>query len=278
MSNLTERQIRERNFHAEYATRNSERASIAPATDVISTGPRRWWNGFWSTYDIILSTDLAGKRVLIPGCGFGEDVLRLAKLGAEVYGFDLSPDIIEISKQRAKNFGFEDKASFSVMPSEAMIYPDNFFDIVLFIDILHHVDIKKTMAEVVRVMKPGGKVIGNELYTHSAMQSIRDSRFVTEFLYARMQKYIYRQDNPYITEDEHKIDESEFAIIRENMTETHTEFFGILEGRLFPNTIRWASKIDKICITALKPLASLLGSRVIFHGIIKKDRMASTGQ
>jgi SAM-dependent methyltransferase len=240
------------------------------ALDVIEPGPRRPWNAFWSMYDLLLAAGLEGKCVLVPGCGFGEDAIRLSRLGAHVYGFDLSPEIVAIAKQRAATFAGEDVV-LDVMPSETMTYPANFFDAVVFVDILHHVDIERTMAEVRRVMKPGGMIIGDELYTHSALQWVRESRLVSKVLYPRMQRFIYGTDKPYITEDEHKIDNLELAIVKASMTGGSSEWFGALEGRLYPNHIRWAAKIDRAFMRLMRGAGSVLGSRVVFQGIVKKD-------
>src|SRR6202012_3395984 len=70
---LDERQRRELDFHREFADRHREKITQAVALDVIEPGPRRPWNGYWTAYDLLMAEGLAGKRVMIPGCGFGED-------------------------------------------------------------------------------------------------------------------------------------------------------------------------------------------------------------
>src|SRR5207245_524146 len=98
-------------------------------------------------YDLLIAEmSSAGKRVLVPGCGFGDDAIRLAKLGADVYAFDLSPDMLEIARQRAAKMSVP-SIHLDEMPAEALTYSDNFFDLVYFNDILHHVDIPKSVAE-----------------------------------------------------------------------------------------------------------------------------------
>ena len=199
---LDERQRRERDYHEEFAKRYRDKITQPVLLDVIEPGPRRPWNGYWTAYDLLMAEDLAGKRVMVPGCGFGEDAIRLAKLGAEIHAFDLSPDLLEIARQRAARMGVTG-IHFDVMPAEALVYPDDFFDLIFFNDILHHVNIPKAVAEGRRVLKSGGKLIANELYTHSLMQRARESRLVSGFLYRRMVRFINGTDKPYITEDEH---------------------------------------------------------------------------
>jgi SAM-dependent methyltransferase len=43
---------------------------------------------------------LTGKTVCVPGCGTGHDVREWAKAGFEVFGFDLSPSAIRLSRER----------------------------------------------------------------------------------------------------------------------------------------------------------------------------------
>jgi ubiquinone/menaquinone biosynthesis C-methylase UbiE len=267
---LTERQRREQEYHREFAVRHGDRLHQEVARDIISAGPRRPWNAFWSMYDRIIAVGLSGKRVLIPGCGFGEDAIRLSYLNARVSAFDLSPEIIDIARRRAVNLGVHD-LDLRVMTAENMEYEDNFFDVVVFVDILHHVDIAATMREVRRTLKPGGIVIGDELYTYSAVQRVRESKVIAHGVYPAMQRWIYGSDTPYITEDERKINEREFDVIRASLVSCKAEYFGLLEGRLFPNSLTWAARLDRLAMRAVGPAGPVLGGRVVFSGEIRKD-------
>jgi SAM-dependent methyltransferase len=161
--------------------------------------------------------------------------------------------------------------TLDVMPAEATSYPSDFFDGVLFVDILHHVDIPATMREIQRVLKRGAFIIGSELYTHSALQSVRESRFVSHVLYSRMVRFIYGTDTPYITEDEHKIDEAEFAVLRAHMQrDLDLRYFNFLDGRVIPAGLPLLSQLDRAMLIALRPLAGVLGGRVVFRGTVAK--------
>ncbi|MCC7182943.1 MAG: class I SAM-dependent methyltransferase [Rhodocyclaceae bacterium] len=268
-TDLTERQRREREYHREFAAKHAALISEPPNTDVIFNQERRWWNAHWSMYDLILAAELSGKKVLIPGCGFGSDAMLLRTLGADVFGFDISREIIEIARLRAANYGMAD-IDFQVMVAEKLVYPDDTFDAVIFVNILHHVEIAIAMAEVTRVLRPGGLIIGNELYTHSSLQRIRESIFVNGWLYPRMRRWIYGNDTPYITEDERKINESEFALVSARLTDARIAYFAFLEGRIFPGHMAWASRLDRRFLRLVRPIGPLLGSRVMFLGHARK--------
>lgn len=265
---LTARQLRELEYHREHAATYGEEALQPVADDVIVSTARRPWNAYWSMYDRLLAADLAGKAVLVLGCGFGDDAIRIAMLGARVSACDLSPESLAIAETRARRAGLA--IDFAPMPAEAMTYAADSFDAVVFVDILHHVDIAATMAEVARVLKPGALVIGDELYTHSRLQRIRESAAVQRLLYPLMRGWIYGGETPYITEDEHKIDEHEFARVTARLTGWETAWFNVLEGRLYPSRLIWASRIERALMRPLRALAPVLAGRVVFSGRLAK--------
>jgi len=96
-----------------------------------------------------------GLKVLDLGCGGGFTCEFLARRGAFVSGIDRSKNCIQAAKKHA------DKNNLSIDYqngiAENLPYPDNFFDAVICVDVLEHVsDLKKTIFEIYRVLKPGG--------------------------------------------------------------------------------------------------------------------------
>ncbi len=101
---LTARQQREVDYHRDHARHHETREKIPVEMDVVTNKRRRWWNAYWSTYDILGGYDLQNMRVLVPGCGFGDDAVRIAHIGAEVHAFDISPEIVKISNNLSTRF------------------------------------------------------------------------------------------------------------------------------------------------------------------------------
>ena len=91
--------------------------------------------------------------------------MRLARLGANVSAFDLSPDSLQIAMALAKREGLQ--ITFGEMAAENMLYEDSSFDYIVARDILHHVDIASTMREIVRAAKPDTLFPTNQIYSHS---------------------------------------------------------------------------------------------------------------
>jgi SAM-dependent methyltransferase len=99
--------------------------------------------------------DLRGKSVLEYGCGLGKATALLAKSGANVSAFDISPASVEVARQRLELNGLS--GDVTVAAGEDLPYPDEAFDIAFGAAILHHLDVERGWAELHRVLKPGGR-------------------------------------------------------------------------------------------------------------------------
>ncbi|HEX4947831.1 MAG TPA: class I SAM-dependent methyltransferase [Blastocatellia bacterium] len=269
MEGLTDRQFRELEYHREHAKHRASMLLQPFPYDVAFNKKRRWWNGYWGMYSLLMRQPLAGRKVLVVGCGFGDDALRLAKMGAEVSAFDLSPESLEIAQSLAKREGLQ--IDFQQMPAERLNYPSDTFDFVLACDILHHVEIPQAMAEIVRVSKPQAIFIANELYSHSFTDKIRHSSFVEKKLYPAMQSFIYQNAKPYITEDERKLTEQDMKQVLEPLARViHKEYFYLFVTRLLPDKYKILSQIDKVLVTILSPFGTWLAGRILLAGVIRK--------
>jgi SAM-dependent methyltransferase len=104
-----------------------------------------------------LFAELAGSngRLLEVGCGIGVDSIQLAKCGFDVTAVDLTESALEVAKQFA---GRRDvNINFQLGNAEGLDFPDASFDAVYSFGVLHHTpDIDKAVAEVRRVLRPGG--------------------------------------------------------------------------------------------------------------------------
>jgi ubiquinone/menaquinone biosynthesis C-methylase UbiE len=107
----------------------------------------RWFEG--------LKRDLGfekGQRVLEIGCGCGLFAGFLDGSDVEYVGLDLLPEVIEAAPKKSG------KNRFLVSSAESIPFRDGYFDSVVCIDVLHHVDYKSAISEISRVLKVGGKI------------------------------------------------------------------------------------------------------------------------
>jgi SAM-dependent methyltransferase len=100
--------------------------------------------------------DLRGKRILEYGCGEGWITRDLARLGGNVSAFDISPQAAENTSRILAAESLLDRCSVGVMPAEALAYDADSFDMAVGFAIIHHLDLRKALSELHRVLRPGG--------------------------------------------------------------------------------------------------------------------------
>lgn len=271
---LTDRQKREVEYHRHRAKQYASLLAKPFSWDVLDHPSRRWWNAYWQMYDYLVKVGVSGKRVLVVGCGFGDDALRLAKLGAEVYAFDLSPELLALARSLAEREGLS--IHFEEMPAEALKYESDFFDCILARDILHHVDIPRVTSELHRVSKSEAFFVINEVYSHSFTDRIRHSRLVEKWLYPALQSFVYGfSGKPYITEDERKLTERDLERLLSLPVSIDLEkHFNFLVNRVVPDRVEILAKLDRLLLICARPLGRFLAGRLLLVGRIVKEHAA----
>src|SRR6185369_6445558 len=108
----------------------------------------------WRQLSALLLGDIAGKQVLDYGCGMGEESIYLAKLGGHVTGIDISEVGVASLKRRAAHNKLDVRAL--EMRADPTAFEAESFDVIHGLGILHHVGIEAGLAEVHRLLRPGG--------------------------------------------------------------------------------------------------------------------------
>jgi ubiquinone/menaquinone biosynthesis C-methylase UbiE len=102
-----------------------------------------------------------GQRVLDVGCGAGDDARRLAQLvgpSGQAVGVDFSQAMVDEARARAAGSGLP--VEFHQGNATALDLPDGAFDAARCERLLLHVpDAAAAVAEMVRVTRPGGRVV-----------------------------------------------------------------------------------------------------------------------
>jgi len=146
-------------------------------------GLQKWMGDFEGFHPHVLSSYRAfyqllekyckGKKVLDYGCGNGIHSGFIAKHASEVVGIDLSERSLELARERMKREGVEGKVVFQAMDCEALDFPDNSFDVVVDGGTFSSLDLDKAFAELARVLKPGGVVVGIETLGHNPITNLK---------------------------------------------------------------------------------------------------------
>ncbi|MDQ0755623.1 class I SAM-dependent methyltransferase [Arthrobacter sp. B3I4] len=103
-----------------------------------------------------LAGNVAGRRILDAGCGSGPLSAALRAKGAIMSGFDASPAMLDLARQRLGS-----SADLYVADlSKPLPFADDSFDDVVASLVLHYLeDWSGPLAELRRVLKPGGRLI-----------------------------------------------------------------------------------------------------------------------
>lgn len=136
----------------------------------ISSDSARWWmDGMASDEEFdasgrrdaeLLRRFLGdGARVLDLGCGIGRVMTHLAPHCAEVVGVDVSNRMLARARRRLR--GVPNARLLRVGGRDLRKLPDGYFDFAFAFQVFHHLEREDTLrylAELQRVLKPGGRV------------------------------------------------------------------------------------------------------------------------
>ncbi len=112
------------------------------------------------------------KRILDLGCGSGRHIVYLVKHGFEVYGIDIAPRGLQITKDWLKKEKLRANLKIGNVYKK-LPYKNNSFDALISTQTLHHNrigNIRKLIKEIERILKPKGLIF----ITVSKKGSIKD--------------------------------------------------------------------------------------------------------
>jgi ubiquinone/menaquinone biosynthesis C-methylase UbiE len=100
-------------------------------------------------------------RSLEIGCGTGFFTLNLRLAGVlsdDLHVTDISPGMVDVAKRNAAGLGL--RLDGEPADVEALPYADDSFDLVIGHAVIHHVpDIEQAFREMLRVLRPGGRLV-----------------------------------------------------------------------------------------------------------------------
>ncbi|MFN2301644.1 MAG: class I SAM-dependent methyltransferase [Gammaproteobacteria bacterium] len=205
-----------------------------------------------------------GKRVLDFGSGEGTVATQLARLGAQVTGVDISPELVALAREQARLDGVSDKVDFIVADITRNTLPRDHFDFVVCEAVLHHVDVYRFVPALVAALKPGGMMLVQEPRAlPPLLQRLRD---ITP---------IAKDASP----DERPLNEDEFRCVSSALNDVEVEHFHIAARltRLLPNlnridqghpftkaAVAALTGIDRALMTAFPALRGIAGIAVLY--------------
>jgi SAM-dependent methyltransferase/uncharacterized protein YbaR (Trm112 family) len=125
-----------------------------------------------------------GKRFLDLGCNWGRWCIAANRLGYEVYGLDPVLEAIHAARTVAGQMGVDNH--YVCGDAVRLPFADNTMDVIFSYSVLQHFarqDVVSTLAEIKRVLRPGGRCLiqmantyGIRCLYHQARRGFRDSQ------------------------------------------------------------------------------------------------------
>ncbi|HET9173646.1 MAG TPA: class I SAM-dependent methyltransferase [Actinospica sp.] len=115
-------------------------------------------NGYYTRPAVLdLAGDVTGRRILDVGCGAGPLTAALRDRGAIVTGVDPSAKMLELAKRR---LGDTVPLHQAILGGDPLPFADDTFDDAVLCLVLHYLEDWQTpLAELRRVLVPGGRLI-----------------------------------------------------------------------------------------------------------------------
>jgi ubiquinone/menaquinone biosynthesis C-methylase UbiE len=117
---------------------------------------KRFHGREWHVPTVARFDAFRGKSVVEIGCGVGTDGIEFARNGANYTGIDLTPNSVELTRERFQVFGVPGR--FEVANAEeGLPFPDASVDHVYSFGVIHHSPApEKIVREIYRILKSGG--------------------------------------------------------------------------------------------------------------------------
>ena len=116
----------------------------------------------WRKKAIKQLISLKPKKILDVATGTGDFAITSYKLltPEKIIGIDISEGMLDVGRKKIEKLGLRDKIELLNGDGEAIFYEDNSFDAVtVAFGVRNFQDLEKGLAEIYRVLKPGGKLI-----------------------------------------------------------------------------------------------------------------------
>ncbi len=138
-------------------------------------------------------------KILDIATGTGDLAINMAATGAkEIIGLDISPGMLEVGKKKIEDKKLGNIIKMVVGDSENLPFEDNTFDaITVAFGVRNFEDLKKGLAEIYRVLKPGGTFVVLETSVPTRTPFKQGYTFYTKYILPAIGKLFSKDRSAY---------------------------------------------------------------------------------
>jgi len=198
---LSEKNIREREFHNKLHSEGKTKFE-----DIFYKALFNLFDDFYN----YLKNHIKNKDVLEYGCGKGSLIEKIINYEPKnISGIDISDQSISIAKKRSKELNLN--IQYQVQNCEETTLSSESFDVIYGSGILHHLDLKKSIRELNRLLKVNGSLV--------FMEPLGTNPLIN----------LYRKLTPKSrTIDEHPLTNKDFDFIKNTLGEINIRYYGFM--------------------------------------------------
>ena len=170
---------------------------------IVADEQSQYWSKVARKYDYVVDLQIGGKtRSLIQekvakearlgtlvefGCGTGFYTGVLSEKADSIVATDISPGMLAVAKKQIK----AENVRFQLEDCQKTSFPDRAFDTAFISLVIHFTEPEKTLAEMRRVLKPGGTLIITNL-DPDALNGLNRIRSWARVIYNGLARYRVR--------------------------------------------------------------------------------------
>lgn len=153
----------------------------------------------WRKKVVALVAKKNPENILDIATGTGDLAILMTKTSAKkIVGLDLSVGMLEVGKKKIATQNLSDKIEMVVGDSENIPFPDNYFDaITVSFGIRNFETLEKGLAEIYRVLKPGGVFVILETSVPTKFPFKQGYSFYTKMILPLIGKIFSKDKNAY---------------------------------------------------------------------------------
>ena len=153
----------------------------------------------WRKKVVALVAEKNPENILDIATGTGDLAILMTSTSAKkIVGLDLSVGMLEVGKKKIATQNLSDKIEMVVGDSENIPFPDNYFDaITVSFGIRNFETLEKGLAEIYRVLKPGGIFVILETSVPTKFPYKQGYSFYTKMILPLIGKVFSKDKNAY---------------------------------------------------------------------------------